>query len=199
MNLAVAAPWEVPPTGAVAVLALRLAALVPVLTTARTALRAPLLSDFPAWAEILCSDRATLMDGPYSREAALTEFSASVGGWLLCGHGVWTVTDLAGGEVLGFVSVHLEPSDREPELGFFLRAAAEGRGLAHEAASVARDWAWAQGLTSLVSYVDPANPRSSALARRLGAARDPVAEAAFDGTADAGVAVWRHPGPEARA
>lgn len=186
-------PHEVAPTGAGAALAAGMAACVPLLETERTRLRALRMEDFPAWAEILCSDRARWMDGPYGRDEAFTEFAASAGSWLLRGHGCWTVEDEATREVLGFVCLNLEPTDNEPELGFFLREGAEGRGLAREAAGAARDWAQDQGFASLVSYVDPANERSQALARALGAARDPQAEAAYDGTSEAGVQVWCHP------
>lgn len=189
-------PHEVPPTGAAADLAARLRGMVPVLEAGRTRLRAMRIEDFAAWAEILCSERARWMDGPLGGDEAFTGFTASAGGWLLRGHGCWTVED-AGGEVLGFVCLAMEPSDRETELGFFLRESAEGRGLAFEAARAARDWAWSMGLPSLVSYLDPANARSARLAERLGARRDPQAEAAFAGTPDEGVAVFRHPRPEA--
>nr|WP_209839865.1 GNAT family N-acetyltransferase [Rubellimicrobium aerolatum] len=182
--------------GAPAALARHLSSLVPTLETARTRLRAPRLSDMDAWAEILCTDRARWMDGPMSRNDAFTELAASAGGWMLRGVGFWAVEAREGGEVLGFAGVNLEPSDREPELGFFLRAAAEGRGYATEACAAARDWAWAQGLPSLVSYVDPENLRSVRLAERLGARRDPEAEASYAGTPDDGVAVYRHPRPE---
>lgn len=182
--------------GPPAALAERLAGLVPVIETRRTRLRALRLSDMPAWAEILCSDRARWMDGPLERDDAFVELAASAGGWLLRGFGLWAVEARAGGEVLGFAGVGMEPSDREPELGYFLRAAAEGRGYATEACAAARDWAWAQGLPSLVSYVNPGNLRSVAVAERLGARRDPAAEAGFAGTPGEGVAVYRHPRPE---
>jgi RimJ/RimL family protein N-acetyltransferase len=178
-------------------LAARLRGAVPTLEADRTRLRAMRIEDFPAWAEILCSDRARWMDGPYTRDTAFVEFEATAGAWPLRGHGGWTVEDRATGEVLGFVCLNMEPSDRETELGFFFREAAEGRGVAFEAASAARDWAWAQGLGSLVSYVDPQNLRSAALAERLGARRDPAAEADYAGTPDADLAVFRHPRPEA--
>ena len=190
------APHEMPSTGPTADLADRLAAMVPVIEAGRVRLRAPRLSDLPAWTEILCSSRAVHMGGPYERDDAFMEFAAGVGSWLLRGHGVWTVDARDGGETLGFVLVGFEPSDREPELGFFLREGAEGRGHAFEAAAAARDWSWAQGLPSLVSYVDPENARSARLALRLGARRDAEAEAAYAGTPDEGVAVFRHPRPE---
>lgn len=190
------APHEMPGAGSTAAFADRLAAMVPVIEAGRVRLRAPRLADLPAWTEILCSDRAVHMDGPYARDDAFMEFAAGAGSWLLRGHGVWTVDPREGGEPLGFVLVGFEPGDREPELGFFLRAGAEGQGYASEAAQAARDWAWAQGLPSLVSYVDPANARSARLAERLGARRDVGAEAAYAGTPDDGIAVYRHPRPE---
>jgi RimJ/RimL family protein N-acetyltransferase len=193
------APHEQVIPGLAARLAARLSALVPVLDTARTRLRALRLSDMDAWAEILGSDRARFMGGAMTRDDAFVELAASAGGWMLRGTGFWAVEDRATGAVLGFAGVNMEPSDREPELGWFLRERAEGQGYAFEAARAARDWAWAQGIPSLVSYVDPGNARSARLAARLGAARDARAEAAFAGTADAGVEVWRHPPPEARA
>ncbi|EYD77958.1 Acetyltransferase (GNAT) family [Rubellimicrobium mesophilum DSM 19309] len=187
---------EVVIPGAPAALAERLSALVPSLGTERTRLRAIRLSDVDAWAEILCTDRSRWMDGPMSRDDAFVELAASAGGWLLRGIGFWTVEARDGGEVLGFAGVNMEPSDREPELGYFFREAAEGRGYALESCTAARDWAWSQGLPSLVSYVDPENRRSAALAERLGARRDQEAEAAYRGTPDEGVAVYRHPRPE---
>jgi RimJ/RimL family protein N-acetyltransferase len=179
-------------------LAERLRGAVPTLEAGRTRLRAMRIEDFPAWAEILCSDRARWMDGPYSRDDAFVEFEATAGAWPLRGHGGWTVEDRATGEVLGFVCLNMEPSDRETELGFFFRQAAEGRGVAFEAAGAARDWAWSMGLPSLVSYVDPENVRSARLAERLGARRDAAAEAEFADSPDAGVAVFRHPRPKTR-
>jgi RimJ/RimL family protein N-acetyltransferase len=165
---------------------------MPVLTTTRPRLDAPDLTDFPVWAEILCSPRARYMDGPYSRDDAYTEFAAMLGTWVLHGHGVFALRPLAGGAALGFVCLNLEPGDLEPELGFFVTEAAEGQGLTAEAAEAVRDWARGQGLISLVSYIDLDNHRSLRLAARLGAVRDPFAEAAYANTPDAGVAVFRH-------
>jgi RimJ/RimL family protein N-acetyltransferase len=186
------AAWETPPTGLQAALAETIAAAIPVLDTGRTRLRAMRLADFGAWAEILGSDRSRGMDGPFSREEAWDEFAITTAFWLLHGYGFWTITDRATGVVLGFCGLNMEVSNREPELGYFVTAAAEGRGLAREAVAAARAWAMTQGLASLVSYIDPANRRSIALAEALGAVRDPEAEAAFAGTDDADIGVWRH-------
>jgi RimJ/RimL family protein N-acetyltransferase len=192
------APHECAPApGPLADRAHALRAALPVVKTARLRLDVPDLTDFPVWAEILCGPRSVYMDGPYSRDDAYTEFAAMLGTWVLHGHGVFAVRPLEGGAALGFICLNLEPGDNEPELGFFVTEAAEGQGLVSEAAAAVRDWARAQGIASLVSYIDPANLRSARLAARLGATRDSVAEAAYDTTSDAGMAVYRHWGKAA--
>lgn len=191
------APHELPMPGPAADLAAMLAAHLPVIETARLRLDVPTLRDFPVWAEILCSPRSIHMDGPYSRDAAYTEFAAMLGTWVLHGHGVFALRPRDGAAALGFVCVNFEPGDHEPELGFFVTATAEGQGLAAEAALAVRGWAQGQGLPSLVSYVDPQNHRSVGLALRLGAVRDPAAEARYAATPDVGVAVFRHWGEPA--
>lgn len=173
------AACERPSTGAAAVLAQRMSALVPVLTTPRLTLRGPEIGDFAAYAEIACSGRGIHIGGPMSRQEAWTDFTQLVAAWLLRGHGVWTV--MRDDRVAGFVLLGFEWDDHEPELGFLFRAEAEGQGFAHEAASALRDHAFgALGWTTVVSYIDPTNTRSVRLAERLGGVRDGVAEAAFD-------------------
>lgn len=194
MTAPVAYPWEAPATGSAAALSARLAADLPRLETARLVLRAPRIGDFETYADILMSDRAKHMDGPFDRQSAWLDFSQYVAGWLLRGAGMWAIEDRAGGQVLGFVSIGMEFGDREHELGYLLTEAAEGRGLATEAAEAARDFALGpQALPSLVSYVDPDNAASARVAERLCAQRDLQAEAGFDEP----VLVFRHlPGDE---
>jgi RimJ/RimL family protein N-acetyltransferase len=190
--MTMAAHERPPAPGLLADRAAALQGVLPVLSTARLRLDAPDLNDFPAWAEILCGPRSRYMDGPYSREAAYTEFAAMLGTWILHGHGVFAIRLRDDGPAMDFVCLNMEPGDQEPELGFFVTEAAEGQGLTAEAAAAVRDWARVQGLASLVSYIDPENHRSARLATRLGAVRDPVAEAAYAETPDAGIAVFRH-------
>ncbi|MDJ0628204.1 MAG: GNAT family N-acetyltransferase [Rhodobacter sp.] len=175
-------PHEAPPTGASAALAADLRAQLPRLETPRCILRAPEITDFATYREIVMSDRAQFMvDEPLDREDAWLDFAQCVAGWLLRGHGLWTIRSRAGNKVLGFVLICMEFGDREPELGWFVTAEAEGQGYAFEAALAARDHGLAAlSLPSLVSYVDPGNARSIRLAKRLGARRDDDAARAFD-------------------
>ncbi|MCU4651297.1 GNAT family N-acetyltransferase [Roseibacterium sp. SDUM158016] len=184
------------PKGAAAAVAASVAATVPELMTERIVLRAPRVADFDAYAAIFGSGRAAALGGPLDREEAWADFTNYVAGWMLHGHGLWTIAERkAPGEVLGFVLVGLEPGDAEPELGYLLTEAAEGRGIATEAARATLSFAREGfGFDTLVSYVDHDNPRSGAVAARLGAARDTDAEAAFDHP----VRVFRYPLSEDR-
>lgn len=187
---------ERPTSGPAVAMAARFASLVPVIETERFRLRAPVLADFPAFAEIDCSDRARFIGGPESREDAWFSFTGIVAGWMLHGHGGWTITEHKDDEPLGFVVLGFEPGDLEVELGYLLRATAEGRGVASETARAVRDWAEdALNLTGLVSYIDPENTASAAVATRLGATRDAKAETDF--AADP-IHVYRHPNTKGR-
>ncbi|MGH1446967.1 MAG: GNAT family N-acetyltransferase [Cognatishimia sp.] len=163
---------EMPSTGVAADIAAQITSTVPQLATTRLTLRAPCVEDFAVYAEIVCTDRGIYVGGPYSREDGWFDFIQLSSNWMLHGHGGWAVETKAG-ELLGFVIIGLEPGDQEPELGFLFTAKAEGQGIAAEAATAALDFA-ANTLKrdTLVSYIDPANERSIALAKRLGGMPD---------------------------
>ena len=169
---------------------------IPTLTTDRLTLRAPRLADFEPYAAYFASDRAELERGRCDRAGAWKEFSTVAGQWLLRGYGGFSIEERATGGYLGEVGVFHEDSYPEPELGWMVVAAAEGRGIAQEAALAVRRWAYRTlGLTTLVSYIDAGNARSIRLAERLGATRDnnaPLPE-------NQHCLVYRHPGPEALA
>ena len=169
-------PHECPPTrGPAAALARRITARIPVLETARLRLRAPHIRDFQMYARIVCSQRGRFMGGPMNREEAWDDFARMCSVWLWRGHGAWVMVRKADGVPLGVVLLGFEPGDQEPELGVALTQAAEGRGLALEAAQAARDYAFRSlELPRLVSYVSPENTRSIALMETLGAQPEPT-------------------------
>ena len=179
---------ETPPTGAAAAFALSLQTQLPTISTGRLILRAPRVADFDTYAGIVCTERGRYLGGPMTREDAWSDFAAMTAGWLLRGHGLWTVAGTDG--VLGFVLLGFEPGDEEPELGFVFAEAAEGRGVAFEAACAARSHAFADlGWTTVVSYIDAANTRAIALAERMGAVADGTVTDPEDGSS---VLVFRH-------
>lgn len=166
---------ELPATTQATALAGEISAQVPELTTERLTLRAIRLADFATLAEIVCSDRARFMGGPFSREDAWFEFTQLAGGWVLHGHGGWTIE--MDGEVCGFALIGVEPGDHEREIGYSLCERFEGQGIATEAAKAALDYGFDRlGFTTLVSYVDAGNLRSIEVAKRLGGTRDQSAE-----------------------
>ena len=108
-----------------------------------------------------------------TRADAWWDFVQLASGWMLHGHGGWTIEATGTAEALGFVLIGLEPGDLEPEIGYLLGSHAEGHGIAQEAACAVLSFARTTlKLTTLVSYIDPANTRSIRLATRIGAYRD---------------------------
>ncbi len=158
-------------------------AALPVIETRRLVLRAPTLDDLLVWTSI-CKD--SFGD---TEQDAWTEFSYYTSGWLLHGHGLFTVTFKDDDQVIGFVILGLEWDDHEPELGYMFDSKFRMQGYATEACSAVRDFGFdLLGSGQFVSYVSQSNARSNALAQRLGATRDAVAESAFGPTQH----VWRY-------
>ena len=183
------------PRGDAARIAAAIAAAVPEIRTDRLVLRAPRLDDYPAYEAVFRSERARHMGGPFDAKAAFADFCQGVAGWLLRGAGMWTLCRHGEAAPLGWLSLWQAFDDPEPELGWVLCAAAEGRGYAYEAAAaVLPHAADLYGPGGFVSYIDPDNLRSARLAERLGARRDPAAERGF-GTP---LHVYRHAQPENR-
>lgn len=147
---------------------------VPVLETARLRLRAPRLSDFEAWAGYFASPRSVHEGGPKDRLAAWQHWAADVALWTLRGYGPFGVDDRASGAHLGEVGIYHGEGYPAPELGWFVRPEAEGKGFAHEAAQavlawVARTFDWPH----VTNIIEPDNTRSIALGLRLGGVIDP--------------------------
>lgn len=145
----------------------------PILTTDRLTLRPMKMDDWPSYEQLMLSDRSRFMGGPFTRFNAWGLFCQDVAQWHLMDHGALMIDDSQTGECLGQVGINHGPLFPEHELGWFVYAHAEGRGIAFEAASAFRDWARNQRrLPGLVSYMDPENERSASLAKRLGATLD---------------------------
>jgi RimJ/RimL family protein N-acetyltransferase len=146
--------------------------LAPTLSTGRLTLRMPVLADFAQRAAFYASDRSVWEGGPMDMRAAWRIWASEVGQWPLMGFGPFSVDDTATGGYLGEVGIYQPQGYPEPELGWFVTPAAEGRGIAAEAARRVMAWARASfGWDHLVNYIDPGNARSLALAARLGGVR----------------------------
>ena len=187
--------WLDAPSGAAAAIMAAVAATVPVIDTPRLRLRAPRMGDYPAYQTVFMSDRARHIGGPFTEDTAFGDFCQGVAGWMLRGAGMWTLTLQGDDAPLGWIYLWQEKGDPEPEIGWVLTADAEGHGYAHEAALAVLPHAVALfGAGGFVSYIDAANAASARLALRLGAMRDPVAEARMAARGETDLHVYRHTG-----
>lgn len=164
---------------------------IPTIETERLFLRPPRTEDWPLYAELMLSERAVYMGGPFSTNVAWGMFCHDVAQWMLMGHGALMMEARNTSQCLGQVGINHGPLFPEHELGWLVYPNAEGKGYAYEASKALRDWAFKERrLKTLVSYVDPQNIRSRRLAERLGAELDTVAP-----RQDAADLVYRHPKP----
>ncbi len=149
----------------------------PVLETERLVLRGPQASDYPAFGGFYDTDRSRFVGGPMQPRNAWRHFATEIGHWAMRGFGMWTVTLKDTGAPVGLVGCWYPIDWPERELGWILYPEAEGKGIGHEAATAARAHAFGPlGWETAVSYIEPENVRSIALADRLGARRDDTAE-----------------------
>lgn len=149
---------------------------IPKIETERLVLRPMAFADFESYRELMMSPRARYMGGPFDLRNAWGLFANDMAQWQFFGHGCLMIERLADHAVLGQVGINHGPLFPEKELGWLLYDGFEGQGYAFEAARAMRDWAFSvRGLPSLVSYCDPDNARSIALARKLGGILDPRA------------------------
>ncbi len=164
-----------------------------VIETERLILRQPIMQDYEPGAAFLATDRTMYMGGKRNAAEAWRSLAAMAGHWPLRGYGFFSITLKGETAACGLAGPHMPAYYSEVEIGWSLwRADLEGQGIAFEAATAVRDWAW-QNVpypAGYVSYIDPENSRSIALAERLGATKDNAAPHPFG---DEPCLVYRHP------
>jgi RimJ/RimL family protein N-acetyltransferase len=164
----------------------------PLLETERLILRAPRRGDYAPWAAFATSDRARHIGGPLGEALAWRALCNLTGHWVHRGYGmfVYAAKDTPDAPI-GMCGPWFPEGWPEQEIGWSVWSpAAEGKGIAFEAAQAALGYArttlrW----PTAVSYIHPDNARSIALARRLGATLDEAAAIPGGGPA----LVFRHP------
>jgi RimJ/RimL family protein N-acetyltransferase len=164
---------------------------IPVIETERLRLRGPRVEDFEVFAGFLQSERAAFVGGTQPRVQAWRAFGHLTGHWVLRGFSMFIIADKATDAALGMSGPWYPEGWPEPEIGWSIWAAeAEGKGVAFEAATAARAWAYeALGWTSAISLIVDGNDRSEALARRMGC----VLEGAFIHEVYGKSRIFRHP------
>lgn len=146
---------------------------IPVIETDRLILRGPREADFEVFAAFGASERSRFVGGPVPRIRSWGGFLATFGHWALRGYGMWMLQERASGKTAGRIGMIYNDGWDEPELGWHIYDGFEGQGLAYEGALATRTYAARhQGLDGVISYIDPENTRSIALAKRLGATHE---------------------------
>lgn len=143
---------------------------LPVLETERLTLRAPQAADWPAFRDYRISDRTTFTGGPKPEHQAAEQFASFFGHWVMRGFGRLIAEDRATGQPIGHFGPMQWQEGAVVELTWSLwSAAAEGRGLASEAALAMHKWAFGPlGLCCAHAEIHTDNAASHAIARRLG-------------------------------
>ena len=162
----------------------------PVIETERLLLRPPRAEDFAAYADYVSDPVATAhIGGARSRPMAWRLFCQYGGAWALWGFSIFMVFERATGGLIGCVGPQQPEGWPGPEVGWALTTAAQGRGLAAEAASAAMDFAVDRlGWAEVVHNIAADNAPSQALARRLGSI--PLREAMLPDPVNKPVIVW---------
>ncbi len=116
---------------------------------------------------------ARFVGGIKSSEEAWRLMATYVGHYELNQFGYLAIDDKNTDALIGTVGLWKSEPWPEVELGYWLLPAAHGQGFAQEAAQAVMKYAFdVLALPTLVSYIDPANTPSIALAQRLGAVMD---------------------------
>ena len=152
---------------------------IPVLRTPRLVLRGFRAGDLDRLAAI--SAQRDVMRFPRTgrsdaRVEAWQEMAAVLGQWGLRGYGQFAMAD---GEdaVVGWAGLLHPPDWPEAELAFAVDRPCRGQGLATEAVTAIRDWAFAcHPFVRLASFIAPANGGSQRVAAKLGGVREGAAE-----------------------
>ncbi len=167
---------------------------IPEIETERLRLRAPRASDYEPFVAFRMSERALGVGGPYTRTEAFDQFGELFGHWVVRGFGRWLVADRQTDEALGVVGLLYPPDWPEPEIAWAVFENGEGRGIAFEAATASRTYAYDKlGWRRVVSLIVPSNSRSIELAKRMGA----IFEAPYQHPTIGPMQIWCHLGPEA--
>jgi RimJ/RimL family protein N-acetyltransferase len=167
----------------------------PHITTERLRLVSPAphhREDFVAfYASPRAAARGWLRDTP----EALKFWTYVTDHWDRRGFGWFVIEEAASDAPIGMCGPWVSEHMPEGELAWSLwHDHVEGRGFAYEAALATRTYAYQDlGWRTAVSYISYDNPRSIALARRLGATQD----GEWITPNGNRVAVYRHPAPEA--
>ncbi|MEO7963905.1 MAG: GNAT family N-acetyltransferase [Gemmatimonadaceae bacterium] len=143
-----------------------------VIETQRLGLR-PLTPDDLDFVALMLADAHVMRFYPhrYTREESSEWIERQVGRYARDGHGLWLVEERGSGVAIGQVGLCMQMVDGDPipEVGYLLHHKWWGKGMATEAASSVRDWAFDEReYPRVVSLIRRVNSASRRVAMRVG-------------------------------
>ncbi|MCK4860618.1 MAG: GNAT family N-acetyltransferase [Rhodobacteraceae bacterium] len=166
----------------------------PTLHTERLTLTVPTTHDTECLIEFYTTDRSAWVGGPLDRNGCDELLAKATKHWDANSFGLFWINVTGEDKVCGMTGVGYPEHMPEAELMWTLwDTKYEGRGIATEAAIAARDFYYATGAKTVVSYIHPDNTNSIKMAKRLGAVVDSTAATPNNNNS----IVYRHPAPEA--
>lgn len=138
--------------------------------TKRLTLRAPLESHLPSMNDCLSKGHMSFIGGPFDDVGTWRALLASLDHWHMRGFGFWHIEHRKSGKMARVMSIIYHFDWPETELGWDAHHDFEGKGVAYEAAFTAQPYRETHlNISGVIRFIDPANTRSAALAKRLGA------------------------------
>ncbi len=146
--------------------------LIPQLETERLILRGFREQDLDAYAEMNADPEVTRYIGngqTLTRAEAWRNMAMMLGHWQLRGYGMWAVEERQSGETIARIGCWEPEGWPGFEIGWMVRRAYWGRGLATEGARAAMDYAFRELQRSrVISLIRPENAPSRRVAEKLG-------------------------------
>jgi RimJ/RimL family protein N-acetyltransferase len=168
------------------------------ITTDRLTMTPHSLADFPALVRLWSDPQVVRFLGgaPHAEEDIWARLLRYAGSWALLGFGFWAVRTTGDGAYIGDVGFlegrrsGVQGFDGDPEIGWSLHVAAQGKGYASEAVRGALGWGaqhFDGRFTRTVAMINPDNAASVAVAARCGFRHFSVAR-----YKDAPTGLWEH-------
>jgi RimJ/RimL family protein N-acetyltransferase len=150
-----------------------------IITTDRLVMTPPGRADFPDMVRLWSDPQVVRFLGgtPHSEEDVWARLLRYAGSWALLGFGFWTVRLRDGGGYIGDIGylegrrAGVDGFQGDPEIGWSLHVAAQGKGYATEAARGALAWGATHfdgRFNRTVAMINPDNAASVAVAARCG-------------------------------
>ena len=147
------------------------------LTDGRILLRRPTLDDAPA-VHAACQDPEIprwipVIPQPYTEQSALEFVQWSDEGWER-GNRQFVIVDARSGELLGAIGMTVNAGFAIGHIGYWVAAAARGRGVASSALRLLAGWALENGFGRVELVTDPDNVASQRVAEKVGFRREGI-------------------------